>query len=139
MSECSINPQKRILRRRAQVLGTSFFLVYLVSSQLALHFHDSAFGTALAVLSGISFFAELVVIGILVVRLRDEFQRILLAQSFLWATLITMALVTVWGFVELHSHGTAPHVPFLAIPVFLILATTAAKLLIFRQHRSPAL
>jgi hypothetical protein len=67
--------------------------------------------------------------------LRDEFQRALLLRSFVWATVITMAVVTIWGFVELRAHGTVPHMGVIWVPMLLVCLTAAAKLLIFRQYR----
>jgi hypothetical protein len=70
--------------------------------------------------------------------MRDEFQRVLLTQSFVWATVITMGFATVWGFVETFSHGTVPHFPVILVPAVLSLTTAAAKVFIFRKHKSPA-
>jgi len=86
-------------------------------------------------LAGASFFAELIGVGLLVTRLRDEFQRALLTRSFIWATLITMALASIWGFVELHARDTVPHLNIIWIPIVLLVVTAGAKLLIFRQYR----
>lgn len=74
----------------------------------------------------------------LAVRIRDEFQRTLLARSFCWASVITFALATVWGCVEMQAHGVVPHIPYLVIPGTTILLTTIAKLVIFRQNQAPA-
>ena len=84
---------------------------------------------------GAAFFAELTTVGILVTRLRDEFQRALLTRSFLWATLITMALTTVLGSIELHGHGAVPHLDILWIPILLVCVTAAAKVCIFRRYK----
>jgi hypothetical protein len=88
--------------------------------------------------AGAFIFGEIVALTFLAVRIRDVFQRVLLTQSFLWASVLTMAFATIWGMVELHSHETLPHVPILVVPFLLVILTAAAKLVIFRQHKSPA-
>jgi hypothetical protein len=85
--------------------------------------------------AGASFFAELVSVGLLITRLRDEFQRALLLRSFIWATLITMAFTTTWGVIELREPGAVPHLDIIWIPIALVCVTAAAKLFIFRQYR----
>ena len=92
----------------------------------------------LAGIAGAFYFAFFVVIGVLAMGMRDEFQRVLLTRSFLWATIITMGLTMIWGFVELRSHGTVPHLPVLVLPAVLVAFTAAAKVFFFRQHKSPA-
>jgi hypothetical protein len=138
MCKAPKNPADREYRRRCQVIACFSLVFYIAFSQLSLRYPHGVLSLVLAGLAGACFFTELVSLGFLTMRLRDEFQRILLTRSFVWATVITMALSTVWGFVELHSHGTVPHVPILALPAILIFITAAAKLLIFRRYRSPA-
>jgi hypothetical protein len=137
MRQAIKNPADRQFRRRCQIAISSSLVLYIVCSQLSLRYPHGLLSLVLAGLAGASFFTELISVGLLVVRIRDEFQRILLTRSFLWATVITMGFATIWGFVELHSHGTLPHLPLVFVPIILICVTAAAKLLIFRQYRSP--
>ncbi len=137
MSECMKSPADRQFRRRCQIAGCSSLVLYLACSQLALHMHEGPGGFVLAGIAGAAFVAELISVAFLVVRIRDEFQRILLTRSFVWATVITVTFATIWGFLELHSHDTIPHLPTLAIPFLLIFLTALAKVVIFRQHKSP--
>jgi hypothetical protein len=138
MSECTIRSADRLFRRRCQIAASACLVLYIACSQLSLHAGRGPIGLTLAGLGGAAFFGEVVAIAFLAVRIRDEFQRALLTQSFLWASVLTMALVTVWGFIELHSHDTLPRIPILIVPFLLIVLTAAAKLIIFRQHKSPA-
>ncbi len=89
----------------------------------------------LAAVASALFFAEMVNVGLLITRLRDEFQRILLTRSFVWGTLTTMAFTTIWGFIELRARGVVPHLDSIWVPIVLICITAASKLLIFRQYR----
>ena len=123
-------------RRRCQVTASSCLVLFIVCSQFSLRHPTGPFSLALAGLAGAFFFAEVVSVGFLIFRIRDEFQRILLTRSFVWATIITMAFTTIWGFIELHSHSLG-QLPILSIPALLVCITAAAKLLIFRQYRSP--
>ena len=137
MSECLVNPANRQYRRRCQIVISISLVCYIAFSQLSQRLGHGTAGLVAAGLGGAAFFAELVALSFLVFRLRDEFQRILLTQSFLWATVITMGIAMIWGFIELHARDEFPHMPVLMIPAILIVLTTAAKLIIFRQHKSP--
>jgi hypothetical protein len=129
------SPADQQFRRHCQIaVGLSLFL-YIACSQASLRLHNTAMGIVLAGIAGASIFAELVSVGLLLTRLRDEFQRALLTRSFIWGTVITMALTMIWGFIELHARGVVPHLNIIWIPIILVFITTAAKLLIFRQYR----
>lgn len=138
MSDCTIRPADRQFRRRCQIAGSACLLLYIACSQLSMHVGRNALGYTLAGLAGASIFGEVVALTFLAVRIRDEFQRVLLTQSFLWASVLSMAFATIWGMIELHNHDTLPHVPILIVPFVLIVLTAAAKLIIFRHHKSPA-
>ena len=92
----------------------------------------------LAGIAGVFYFGLFVSFALIVVRRFDEFQRILLARSFIWATVMTMGLSTVWGFIELGDHNRTPRFPVVFLPIVLLCTTAAAKVFIFRQHRSPS-
>jgi hypothetical protein len=129
------NAADRQFRRSCQIgVGVSL-LLYIVCSQASMRLHNGIPGMVLAGLAGASFFTELVSVGLMVTRLRDEFQRILLTRSFIWATLITMGFATIWGFMEQHASGNVPHLDVLWIPVILVCVTAGAKVFIFRQYR----
>jgi hypothetical protein len=135
MCQAVKNPAVRQFRRRCQIATSLCLVLYLTCSQASLRMHDSPIGLVLAGAAGAAFFGELISVGLLATRLRDEFQRTLLLRSFVWATLITMGFSMIWGFVELHSPGSMPHLNVLWVPIILVCCTAAAKLLIFRQYR----
>lgn len=59
----------------------------------------------------------IVVMGLYLVEETDEFQRSILVQSLLWGIGITLAIASVWGFLE--NTNLVPHLPaFLWFPVF---------------------
>jgi hypothetical protein len=135
MCQAAKSPADRQFRRHCQISTGLSLVVYIACSQAALRIHGNAIGLVLSGFAGAAFFAELVSVGLLTARLRDEFQRTLLMRSFVWATLITMGCTTIWGFIEMHSRGTVPHLDVIWIPMILVCFTAAAKLLIFRHYR----
>jgi hypothetical protein len=131
------NPADRLFARRCQKITSLCLIAYLVCAHFVPDMPTSRFKLVLAGLAGAFFFTLLISSGLLVVSKKDEFQRILLTRSFLWATVITMGFATIWGFVDLFSPNSVPHIPLIFLPMILLCVTAGAKLLIFRQHRSP--
>ena len=135
MCQAAKSSADRQFRRHCQIATGLSLVVFILCSQASFRMHGSPMGLVLSGFAGAAFFAELVSVGLLTTRLRDEFQRTLLLRSFVWATLTTMGCTTVWGFIEMHSRGTVPHLDVIWIPMILVCFTAAAKLLIFRQYR----
>jgi hypothetical protein len=135
MCQALKNPADRQFQRRCQIVTGLCLVLYVTCSQASERMRGSPVGLVLAGIAGAAFFAELISVGLLTTRLRDEFQRTLLIRSFVWATLITMGFATIWGFIELHARGRVPHLDVIWIPIILLCCTAAAKLLIFRQYR----
>ncbi len=141
MSSCNAlvrTPEDRLYVRRCQQGVAAALLIYIACWQLSLHLGRTPLGYAANVVGSTAFFGELVAAGLLTMKRLDEFQRVLMTSSFLWATVIAMFISTVYGMLELHSHGTLPRVPVIAVPGIVILLTALIKLFIFRRHKSPA-
>jgi hypothetical protein len=131
------NPaDQRFIRRCQRVTGVSL-LSYLTCAHFITDRPVTPTRLLLAGLAGAFFFTLLISSGLVVRRKFDEFQRVLITRSFLWATVITMGFSIIWGFVERFSRGAIPTLSILWIPVTLIVLTAAAKVLIFRQNRFP--
>jgi hypothetical protein len=122
-------------RRKCQMGVGISLLVYVLCSQASARTHGAGASLALAAIAGVALFSELMSVGLLVTRIRDEFQRILLTRSFVWATLITMAFATVWGSMEMRARIAVPHVDIIWIPIIFVCVMAGAKVLIFRQYR----
>ena len=137
MCQAIRNPADRRFARNCQKVTGICLIGYLICVHFVLDKPVSLSRLVLAGVTGTFLFALLISSGLLLLRKRDEFQRILLTRSFLWATIITMGFTTIWGFVQLFSRGTLPAFQIIWLPVILICLTAAAKLLIFRHHRSP--
>ena len=137
MCQAIRNPADRRFARTCQRVTGVCLIGYLTCAHFIADKPVSLSRLILAGVAGTFFFTLLISSGLLLLRKRDEFQRILLTRSFLWATIVTMGVATIWGFVELFSRGAVPNLPLIWLPVILICVTAAAKLLIFRHHRSP--
>jgi hypothetical protein len=131
-------PANLRFRRKCVVAIAVSLMVYVVSMQMAMRASNSVASLVSSAISGSALCAEFVIVGLLVTRLHDEFQRALLLKSFLWATVVTMALAIVWGFMEMFGKRQVPHLDVLWVPIVLICATAVAKVFIFRQHRIEA-
>ena len=130
----SINPaQKRYLWR---IFGT--LVVYAVFLFLALwefiHHHPTGvLAYALAILPAISVVGILVIFGLYLAEEKDELLRSISVQSILWSLGATMAVTTVWGFLEDFVH--VPHVQLvLVFPIFCFFAAITTPLVIFRYR-----
>jgi hypothetical protein len=129
------NEADRQFRRKCQIAAGLGLVMFVMCSQGSLRMHRGPVDLALAGLAGSAFFTELVSVGLLIGRLRDEFQCALVLRSFVWATVITMAVVTIGASLRLRAHGTVPHVGVIWVPMLLVCLTAAAKLLNFREYR----
>jgi hypothetical protein len=70
-----------------------------------------------AVAPAVPIIAAIAAMGLYMVEETDEFLRAILAQSMLWGIGVTMALCTIWGFLE--NAGLLPHPPlYLIFPLF---------------------
>src|ERR1700748_2174701 len=91
---------RRYLYRFAPAMG--LYLIFLsISVRSFRTFHPTgvlAYG--LAVLPALPLIATLVIVGLYLVDEQDEFQRNLFIQSVLWGIGLSMAVMTVWGFLE---------------------------------------
>ena len=135
MCQAVKSPADRQFRRNCRIAVGLSLILYCASSQASQRLHNTSVSLVLAAVAGAALFVELVSAGLLIIRVRDEFQRTLLLRSFLWGTVITMAFTTVWGFMELHARSMVPHLDVIWIPMILLCVTAGAKLLIFRQYR----
>ena len=71
----------------------------------------------LALMPALPILCVILVVGLYLVEEKDEFQRNVLIQSMLWSIGLTLAITTVWGFLQLFA-GTVAFEPYLAFPLF---------------------
>lgn len=88
---------------------------------------------ALAVLPAIPILGVIAVMGLYLKEEGDEFVRNVLIESMLWGFGATLAVTTVWGFLEIYIH--APGLPsFWAFPIFCG-AMGMAQILVRSRYR----
>lgn len=114
----AINPaQRRYLRRF--FVGMTAYAVVLFACTWADKRYDpqGAVLFLLSLLPALPLLAVLAVMGIYLAEERDEFIRARLVTSMLGGIGITLAITTVWGFLE--NGGVVPHfATFLAFPLW---------------------
>jgi hypothetical protein len=141
MSSCNAlirTREDRRFLRRCQIVACAEVSVYVTCEVASLHCGQTPLGFALAVVAGAAIFSELFAVGLIVMKRLDEFQRALMTQAFVWATVLTLFLATLYGFLELNGRGLFPKPSLLFVPVVLIVLTALMKVIVFRRHRSPA-
>lgn len=121
---------------RLAVAMSAYVLLLLISVWSLRHLHPSYAATVLlAVLPAIPIVAVIVVVGVYLKEEKDEFQRELLIQALLWSMGGTLAVASVWGFLE--ANADAPHVPgFYAFVLFWAIAGVVGVVQRFRYRAS---
>ena len=107
---------RRYVYRLAPTMA--IYLVFLFIAQWSFHhLHPTGFIVyVLAVLPALPLIASLVIVGLYIAEESDEFERSILVQSMLWGFGGTLAVTTVWGFLE--DFAKAPHLSTFYVYVF---------------------
>jgi hypothetical protein len=132
MKQCGYTAEDRaaILQlRKAMVVLLIVFLGVQAVMRMRL---SGAAGMTVAVLAGACFCGIMGVAWAVVLRSADEYRRVLLQRSVMWALGLTLGAVTVCGYVEVGMR-TSLHVPLLAVPLCFVMLTAAMKLVVFRR------
>ena len=130
--------QKSPAMRRYRSRFFSAMAVYVVFIFLATwifrHQHPSGFlAYTIAVLPAIPLIATIAVLGLYLIEERDEFQKTVVVQSLLWGIGGTLAIATVWGFLELYL--SVPHLPaYLDFAIFFGLYGLATPIVRLRYR-----
>jgi hypothetical protein len=116
MSFYGINAAERRYNRGA-ILASIAYAVLLVGEQYALRYAHlgTAANYALAVLPALPVIAIFALIGRYLVEEQDEYLRMRMIRQILWATGLTLAATTLWGFLE---DAGLPHLPMFYVAVF---------------------
>ena len=115
MSFKGMNSAQRRYNRRV-ILASLAYAVLLVGEQYVLHraLVSASAGYALAVLPALPIIAIFVFVGRYLVEEQDEYLRMRMIRQILWSTGITLAITTMWGFME---DAGLPHVPMFYVAV----------------------
>jgi len=115
MSFFGANSAQRRYNGRVIVAALAY-AVLLIGEQYALRHAlvPRAAGYALAVLPALPIIAIFVLVGRYLVEEQDEYLRLRMVRQILWATGLTLAATTLWGFLE---DAGLPHLPMFYVSV----------------------
>ena len=109
MIDANRSPAKRRYDRRV-VATMALYVAALFGAELVIKRGLAPPLTyAVAVLPALPLLGLIVAMGRYLAEETDEYQRSLMVDASLWATGITLAVATVWGFLE--ALAAVPHVP----------------------------
>jgi hypothetical protein len=92
-----------------------------------------ALAYALAVAPALPLLAVFTIMALHLRAAPDEFQRLVFVESALWATGLTLAVATVWGFLE--AFHLVPHVEsWVAFPLWVALNTPPGMIIRWRYR-----
>lgn len=114
----------------------AFYVVFIMGAGFAfrLYHPTGAVTYLLATLPSLPIVVSLVIVGRYLGEEKDEFQRHLLVQAMLWAIGGTLAVTSVWGFLELFVVGVPHFQLYLVFPLFWFLVAICAGALKMRYR-----
>ena len=116
MSFFGMNSAEQRYSRRT-IVASITYAVLLIGEQYALHraHVPPAAGYALAMLPALPIIAIFAFVGRYLIEEQDEYLRMRMVRQILWATGLTLAATTLWGFLE---DAGLPHLPMFYVGVF---------------------
>ena len=134
MSICANNAATKTYVRRLAAVMTAY-LIFLVTTvrYLERHHPSRLLACMMALLPALPVVGAIVVIGMYLAEEKDEYQRTVTVESILWGVGVTMATLTVWGFLEIFA-GVAHFQTYLACPLFWVLVAAATPLVRMRYR-----
>ena len=114
----------------------AFYVVFILGAGFAFRLlHPSgAMAYLLAVLPSIPIVVSLVIVGRYLGEEKDEFQRHLLVRAMIWAIGGTLAVTSVWGFLELFVIAVPHFQLYLVFPMFWFFAGISGGFLKLRYR-----
>lgn len=124
---------RRYFRRFIPAMTLYVLFLFAVVWVFARYHPGGATAIALAALPAMPLVGVLVIVGLYLADEQDEFQRDLLVQSLVWSIGATLAMTTVWGFLEMFLN--VRHLqPFLLFPLFWMFVGISSALLKLRYR-----
>jgi hypothetical protein len=125
-------------RRRFQLrffvlMAAYFVLLFAVDFLLKSYSLPAPLKVVAALAPAAPMVGVIVALGVYLTEEADEFRRVQLVQAMLWGIGLTLAVTTVWGFLE--SFAGAPRLALTAVFPIFCLGMAAAHLLIRRWYR----
>lgn len=100
----------RAYQRRVMMLALSYVALLMLAIWLHRHYPlNGATAVVVALMPALPLIGMIVAMARLIVETKDEYQRMLQVRQMLIATGLTLAVCTVWGFLE--EFGLAVHLP----------------------------
>jgi hypothetical protein len=113
----------------------AFYALFLiVDLWIFRHAHpDRMLACALAILPALPIIGVLAIAGLYLAEVNDEFQRAMTIQSMLWSIGGTLAVTTVWGFLE--SFAQTPRLELIWVyPIFCLFVAVSHQLVKLRYR-----
>jgi hypothetical protein len=132
------NPQSSPAARRYNTRVLIAMLIYAILLLTAMaffkhHHPQRAVAVLVAILPSLPIVALIAIVGLYLKEETDEFQRVLVAQTFLWGMGGTLAVTSLWGFLELFTQ--VPHLEtYLTFALFWFFVALARLALWFRYR-----
>lgn len=132
--DIKLNPAVRryALRRRACLALYAVCIIGAAFWARAGH-RSGTISYIIATLPGLSVAGLLASVGMYLKEERDEFNRATLVEAILWATGLTLAIATTWGFLE--DFTDVPHVPLYLVFVLFAAIWGFAVPLVRRRYQ----
>lgn len=108
---------RRYLKRFIPAMITYVISIFGASYGFRLFDLTGPVAWAVAIAPALPILAVIAIMGLYVKEETDEFQRNVLVESMLWGFGVTLAITTVWGFLEMYVH-TPGLQSFWAFPIF---------------------
>lgn len=114
----------------------AFYVLFIVGAGFAFRLYHPTGAPAylLATLPSLPILVSLGIVGRYLGEEKDEFQRNLLVQAMIWAIGGTLAVTTVWGFLELFVAAVPRFQLYLVFPLFWFFAAISAGALKLRYR-----
>ncbi|HEV2533392.1 hypothetical protein [Phenylobacterium sp.] len=125
---------RRRFQLRFLVLMAAYFgLLFAVDFLLKTYSLPAPLKYLAAIVPAAPMVGVIAALGLYLAEEADEFRRVQLVQAMLWGIGLTLAVTTVWGFLE--SFAGAPRLPLSWVFPIFCLGMGAAHLLIRRWYR----
>jgi hypothetical protein len=134
MAICENNrATKGYLLRLAAAMATYLICLATTVRILGRYHPERWVAYGLALLPAVPVIGAIAIIGLYLADERDEYQRTVVVQSILWALGVTMAALTVWGFLEIFA-GVPHFQTYLAFPLFWVLVAVISPFVKMRYR-----
>lgn len=125
--------QRRYLLRFLPTMALYVIALFAVTWEFAHRHPAGILAYLLAILPALPLVATLAVVGLYLAEEPDEFERSIVIQSMLWGIGATLALSTVWGFLE--TFISVRHIPTFYVFVLFWVVVGISQPLIRLRYR----